>query len=97
LDAAAGADYLHEVAPFDEISAGGGWNNELSIRYLFPDNLPAMANVPQLVLVERKLTMTEGRPALSEIEVTVVQRVMGLRPITDWVSRQVNLRQPSSE
>ena len=92
LNAAAGADYLQELVAFDEISAGGGWNNELSIRYLFPDELPPMANVPQLVMVERKLTMTEGRPATASVEINVVHRLMGLRPITDWMSRQADSR-----
>lgn len=89
-DVHAGARYLEQIAAFDEVSTGSGWSNDLALRYLFPDGAPIIANVPQLVLVERHLSFTEGTPAVTSMSSAVIGRVLGLGPITHWIHQTAN-------
>lgn len=87
-DARRGTQYLFDIARFDQVSAGGGWSNEVSLRYLFPNGLPPMANVPQLVVVERLIEVSgdTSEPAVTEIR--VLHRALGLGPISDWIEQR---------
>lgn len=82
-DAMEGAGYLASLSTFDEIIAGGNWVNEGSLKYIW-HHFPGEPAVPQLVLMERRLSTAEGGDYVLESE-QVRQRIIGVDEILRWI------------
>jgi len=78
-----GADYLRWVGDFDQMIAGGGWNNDGVRRYA------AGRGVPQLVVLKRKLIWNSLGFIDTIDDEEVVARKIGVYEISDWVDAGV--------
>ena len=61
LSPEAGIEYLKEVGPFDQVISGRSWFNQAVLDWIvpYPD---AIAGIPQIVIVERRMTLDkEGK------------------------------------
>jgi hypothetical protein len=77
-----GFAYLRGLSTFDEIVVGRGWHNMGVARYIWADStVPPLE--PQVVLLEREVTMPPSRIVISEGR--VVRRILGGDDITAWV------------
>ena len=83
-DVAQGLDYLADVGPFDEVSAGGNWWNTSVAQRLFRDAPPA---VPTVALFERRITVDTGRNTLTFGVERQLAAIVGSREIEDWVAQ----------
>lgn len=82
--ASAGVEYLRTFAPFDQISAGHGWLNNDSMRYIWQDH-PGEAAIPQVIVISRSVTPLN--PGFSFSDERVIARLVGVSQIRDWVAR----------
>ena len=79
--------YLTSVGTFDQISAGGGWTNQIAHDFIWPDTIP-LVTVPQVLVISRRVTApVRGRRSMQD---SVVERLIGMPPIIDWLNRHSN-------
>ena len=76
-----GLAVLRRFGPFDEILAGAGWENGMSLHYLFGD-LSVLPTVPQL-LVFRRSVVPENRTLLI-MQDTLLFALRGLEEIVHF-------------
>jgi hypothetical protein len=87
-----GFDYLSEVGAFDEISAGRNWLNSSASTFLWEANAAA-PSIPQVIVVERTVTVGADRPTiLSYSEPRVVARKIGTEEIARWIAAGTPIR-----
>ncbi len=79
-----GVNILRRLGPFDEISAGGGWMNQLAIRYLHRD-LAGEAATPQILVVRRRLGRSWAAHAVGVD--TLLARVVGSSALIGWLKQ----------
>jgi len=88
-DVRAGVRYLQNLreagAPFDELSVGGSWLNELITRLVWRDGL-ATPEVPQVVLVERNVDATSYPRNIDVHRDSMLLRVAGHDDLIAWVN-----------
>jgi len=77
-----GLDFLRAAGPFDEVSAGGGWVNQVAVEYLHRGQ-PGEVAIPQIVAVTRKLGIAlHGHVVGTD---SLLFRVVGATAIGDWL------------
>lgn len=81
-DVAAGYDFLRRFGQFDQVSVGANWLNDGGIKYIWRD-FPGDPVMPQIVLVSRDVTADAN--GVSVGAETVVERLVGIDAIRDWV------------
>jgi hypothetical protein len=84
-DPGAGLGMLDKLGGFDVVSSGGGWANDLGVRYLWRE-LPGERAVPQ-VLVTRRTILGPPSPLYGLNDEHVLHRVTGLAGIGAWLER----------
>lgn len=101
-----GLEFLAGFGAWDEVSVGRNWLNSAALKYIWKDG-PQFATVPQVVVVERVVQVSDGNEILVRSE-EVVQRVAGPGEIFNWIeearshatsarlSNQVNSRTDST-
>ncbi len=88
-DLTAGVRYLRSLgrsgAAFDEISVGGSWLNQFATALIWRDGL-ATPEVPQVVLVERRVDAA-GYPRYMDVQRdSVLLKVTGRDSLIAWVN-----------
>ena len=76
---------LRRFGEFDEISLGGGWLNQIVVRFMMRDTLSEAAT-PSLVILANSLEIGVG----GEIELgpdSLVLRLSGIREIANYAAR----------
>jgi hypothetical protein len=71
---------------FDEVSAGGGWTNQLVSRYFWGDS-PGIAASPEVVVLLRTIGAPETPGVLSLYSIAreqILTRKIGLRELERW-------------
>lgn len=66
-DARSGLRLLERIAPFDEVSSGGSWFNEIAIQYFYRQ-LPGPPGTPQFVVVRRVATGPSSMQPVGRVE-----------------------------
>ena len=69
------------LGPFDQVSVGGNWSNEMVLRYLGARTDRKHAMIPQILLLERMVDM-DGVSVGAE---RVRARYTGVKEISTWV------------
>lgn len=90
----AGIEHLRWIGEFDQVAAGYGWMNAAVARYVW-DDFPGDAATPQLLLLHRRLRVpiqTEGARGFGIEDETLIQRVVGVSEIRDWLDGGVPIR-----
>lgn len=82
-DTREGLRALRRLGPFEEVSAGSGWANEIAFRYIL-SAFPGPEVIPQVVLVRRDPPQSNN-PGTSARE-TLLWRAVGLAEIVRWGS-----------
>lgn len=95
-----GMTALNELGPFAEVSTGNGWGNARLFPLIWADSF-AVAGTPQLVLVERSVTMGADERYRLTAE-SVVGRVYGATAMRAWFAQRypaipLGQRSPPSE
>jgi hypothetical protein len=80
-DPASGLAFLMSFGDFDELSTGSGWLNTASLMYVVRD-LPGNRAIPQLILLERAVSM-EG-VGIASVEDRLIGRKVGADAIVDF-------------
>jgi hypothetical protein len=96
-DPAAGWNFLRRFGRFDEVALGGSWANTLSLKYLL-EPPGAVAATPQIILLRRDAGAPTRDDPSSEWRIEnerVLQRVVGLAEINEWVQSQHLLQSES--
>ena len=75
-----GIEMLARFGPFDEVTVGRGWLNTGALRYIWKD-MPGIAAVPQIVVVEREID--KGR-SIQVTEEHVRYRMTSAMRIISW-------------
>lgn len=87
-DVTAGLALLDEFGPFDELSVGSSWANSLVLQHVWADSA-AVGAVPQLVVVERVMRVTEGaEPFLQVTSQQTIHRALGMQSIAEWLEER---------
>lgn len=73
--------FLEGFGAFDELVVGSNWLNDGARRYIWRD-LPGLAAVPQVLVVEREI---ETEPEVQVRFERVVKRIAGAAPVMEWV------------
>ena len=79
-----GAEFLKKLGQFDEILSGGSWLNTGSIAFILRD-FPGRRSIPQLVLVERDVTMS-GNNGVESVNDRFVTRKIGAEAIVNFAA-----------
>lgn len=82
-NAKAGAEYLLELADFDEMTAGGTWLNNATEKYLWSGSTRVEGYVPEIILLERTVTWSSNAVVIQNERVIGV--VKGANAIIEWV------------
>jgi hypothetical protein len=82
-----GLSYLEKVGldAFDEIDIGRGWLNEQVVRHIWRDNA-SQAEVPQIILVERRMAATLTPLSLQFGSDSLLRVVLGKRDLIHWLA-----------
>ncbi len=81
-----GLTALRELGPFTEVSTGNGWGNARLFPLIWADSF-AVAGTPQLVLVERSVTMGVDERYRLTAE-SAVGRVYGATAMQAWFAQR---------
>ncbi len=89
IHASAGIDHLASVGEFDEVAAGGSWQNLTAHRYVWGE-IPGVAATPQVIVTLRKVVSPSRQSpgvgyAISSEH--LLARHVGVLEIADWVGR----------
>jgi hypothetical protein len=74
-DPSIGIEFLKKFGPFDEVISGGGWLNTGSVMFMIRD-FPSREALPQLVLLERDVSVTKAS-GISQVNERLVDRKIG--------------------
>lgn len=83
-----GLEFLSRFGEFDEVSAGSNWIGDGATRYIWRE-LPGSPDVPQILLLERRIDAGTGAIQLSGDR--VAHRILGTTAIEEWVSSGAKL------
>jgi hypothetical protein len=75
-----GMELLTRFGPFDEALIGRSWLNTGAVKYVWGD-LPGIAAVPQIIIVEREVLRIHGTAIKNE---RVIVRRAGADAIINW-------------
>jgi len=77
------ANTVLPFGPWDEVHAGGGWNNQVLVQYIWrAQTVPAA--FPQLVMIERVTSKTDrGQQFGPDV---VIASFGGSKPMLDWLA-----------
>lgn len=86
---ARGLSHLSEIGiEFNEVAAGNGWANTLSLQYLW-ERYGAPVSTPQVMVLERTLNVVRRSPALiySVDGERLLTRAVGFYELEAWLDR----------
>lgn len=95
-DPSAGLDHLRRVAPFDQVTAGGGWLNDGAYRYIWA-GVGQPAATPQIIVLRRTIerdAQEDGSALYRVRDERILARKVGLRSIAEWVETGVPIASP---
>jgi hypothetical protein len=87
-DARAGLEHLKKYGSFDEVSAGGGWLNLGTLKYIFSD-LSGVGATPQVAVVLRTVQREGGVVGVRDER--ILARKVGVNELSDWANRGSDL------
>jgi hypothetical protein len=87
----AGVALLQPIEEFDEIIVGNNWTNSAAQQFIWADT-SAAPGLPQVVLVQRKVTPGADRIAITDQR--VISRLVGAGQIQAWVAQGARLALP---
>lgn len=98
-----GFEHLRKFGEFDQLSAGGGWANELALSYLF-NSVAGPAATPTILVVERLLVVPDSADESTDyyhLNKRELVRKSGVFEIRRWVRDSVPIprilpRQPEA-
>jgi hypothetical protein len=79
-----GVEFLNKVGVFDEISVGRSWGNAASVSLIWRDQ-PGPPTIPQLVIVERQVTVSPS--TITYGTDSVIARKIGLDEIKRYSAK----------
>lgn len=87
-DVAEGLSFLRKLGPFDEVSAGGGWESVAAQHYVWGELGGGEPVVPQIVIVSRIVRRLPGGVSIEEAKVH--KRLIGVPEIRRFVGAETD-------
>lgn len=85
-----GLKFLRKLGPFDEVSAGGGWQSVAAQQYVWGDLGGGTPMVPQILFISRIVRRLPGGVSIEEAKVD--RRLIGVLEIQRFVNPNARLK-----